>query len=773
MKTILRTSLALLIVFVAFAAVMWWRGAYNFCYQEQWQTFIYDSQTVQRMLAMPGGVAEVIAVWLRQFFVFPLAGILIMALLLTVITAVTNCLIGKKGAFCSFNALAIVPATALMVLHYNINYMGGGTIAMLLMLTALYFERRITRHSLRLAYALIVACVLFVVAGAIAMFYAVMTFALYLIEERGRKKAFSFVLVPLLVLVLACAAYHFGYVGDLKYVLLPDAYYNHFLPANAIIYLPWAATAIVLLIGAISIIQTQVLNVSFFVAACAFLAFCAIQYINPNIEKFKETCCKMDENNMDEQIENYELMNKQTPYFKAVLAEMYFHLGENGAAMRYTFEANQSLGNRSPRLLKLLVRANIVMGEYEVAKKYLTILSHTLYYKDWAHEQMALIRKTVKTQKSAPIFPDYANVTVPQNIAPLCFSVTDEAKADDVSAVFKAKNVEIAVAGKDGFIEIPTADWQQLTALCADIKVRVQVLQNKVWREYNAFTIHVSADKIDSHLAYRLIEPGYQTYNEMGLYQRCLENFEETEIITNRSTNNGCLNCHSFHKQNPKEMLFHMRVDYGGTYRITAKEGGNAKYEPSSFSAKKLQLDKPLVYPSWHPSGNFVAFSRNNTQQIAHPTDKQRVEVFDNSSDVVVLDINNGNELTSPLLSSETAFETFPTFSADGKTLYFCTADSVNDVEHNWQRVKYSLCSIAFDPKTGNFGNKIDTLVNVKSAKSDYFNKSVSFPRVSPDGRFLMFTLHSCGNFSIWHRDADLHLADLKTANIRPLSILN
>ncbi|MCF0209557.1 MAG: PD40 domain-containing protein, partial [Bacteroidaceae bacterium] len=40
-------------------------------------------------------------------------------------------------------------------------------------------------------------------------------------------------------------------------------------------------------------------------------------------------------------------------------------------------------------------------------------------------------------------------------------------------------------------------------------------------------------------------------------------------------------------------------------------------------------------------------------------------------------------------------------------------------------------------------------------------------------GRFLMFTLHSCGNFSIWHRDADLYLADLKTANIRPLSILN
>jgi hypothetical protein len=38
---------------------------------------------------------------------------------------------------------------------------------------------------------------------------------------------------------------------------------------------------------------------------------------------------------------------------------------------------------------------------------------------------------------------------------------------------------------------------------------------------------------------------------------------------------------------------------------------------------------------------------------------------------------------------------------------------------------------------------------------------SVSFPRVSPNGQFLMYTVSRYGNFSIWHKDADLRLIDL------------
>ena len=51
--------------------------------------------------------------------------------------------------------------------------------------------------------------------------------------------------------------------------------------------------------------------------------------------------------------------------------------------------------------------------------------------------------------------------------------------------------------------------------------------------------------------------------------------------------------------------------------------------------------------------------------------------------------------------------------------------------------------------------------------------KSVSFPRPSYDGKSLMFTLSDYGNFSIWHKEADLWSLDLSTGKIRPLSEVN
>ena len=40
-------------------------------------------------------------------------------------------------------------------------------------------------------------------------------------------------------------------------------------------------------------------------------------------------------------------------------------------------------------------------------------------------------------------------------------------------------------------------------------------------------------------------------------------------------------------------------------------------------------------------------------------------------------------------------------------------------------------------------------------------DKSATLPRISPDGRFLMFALGNWGCFHIWHRDADLWMIDL------------
>ena len=361
-----------------------------------------------------------------------------------------------------------------------------------------------------------------------------------------------------------------------------------------------------------------------------------------------------------------------------------------------------------------------------------------------------------------PIFPDYKEVTIPANIAPLHFKLTDSCVCTEAYAWFEAGSKSVKVKASKKQIAISLSDWEKMMDAAKGKAVDVKVVTKKggEWVAYKPFHLFVSQDPVDPYIAYRLIEPGYETWNEMGIYQRCIENYKQTPVLTNKMTGNNCMNCHSFCMQSPEKMLFHLRKDFGGTYLI---DGDNIE----KLNTKTSQTMSPLVYPSWHPSGNFVAFSVNSTKQMFHTTDRNRIEVFDYKSDVVVYDVKKHEIFTSPLLFSKSAFETFPTFSPDGKTLYYCSADSVN-IPDDYEKIRYSLCAITFDPITQHFGTKVDTLYDARKMA-----KSVSFPRVSPDGRFLIFTLFNYGNFSIWHRESDLYSLDLSNGNITALNALN
>lgn len=96
-----------------------------------------------------------------------------------------------------------------------------------------------------------------------------------------------------------------------------------------------------------------------------------------------------------------------------------------------------------------------------------------------------------------------------------------------------------------------------------------------------------------------------------------------------------------------------------------------------------------------------------------HPN---RIEVYDLASDVVVYDVRRHEVVTDSLLSASGAFETFPTFSPDGKTLYFCSA-TARPMPAEFEQVRYSLCAIGFDPEKRSFTNRVDTLFQADSLK--------------------------------------------------------
>ena len=361
------------------------------------------------------------------------------------------------------------------------------------------------------------------------------------------------------------------------------------------------------------------------------------------------------------------------------------------------------------------------------------------------------------------IYPDYVSVTIPVNIAPLNFSMADE-KALLTDAVITDSHGNSLHSQGEESVDFDLDDWHTLLGQNRgdSLSVTVSAKYDDGWHTYRPFAIYVNADSIDYGLCYRLIAPGYEVWSKMGIYERDLSSFDERALIENTQFE-GCVNCHSFNQGNPADMNLHIRGPHGATL---------LRHDNSPLTAYNTKTDQTLglcVYPYWHPSGRYIAYSTNTTRQLFHSTGHNRIEVFDEASDLQVYDVEKNELILSPLLKQDSIYETFPVFSADGRSLYFCAARALPQPVQSEQSAKsavqldsirYNLYRIDFDPATGTFGNHIDTIVDAAA-----LHKSVSFPRPSYDGRFLCYTLSDYGQFSIWHHEADLWLLDLSQSD--------
>ena len=76
------------------------------------------------------------------------------------------------------------------------------------------------------------------------------------------------------------------------------------------------------------------------------------------------------------------------------------------------------------------------------------------------------------------------------------------------------------------------------------------------------------------------------------------------------------------------------------------------------------------------------------------------------------------------------------------------------------RQIRYDLYCKPFDPDTRTWG-KSKLLFQASSE-----NKSATLPRISPDGRLLMFSMAPYGVFHIWHRESDLWVMNLENGSI-------
>lgn len=377
-----------------------------------------------------------------------------------------------------------------------------------------------------------------------------------------------------------------------------------------------------------------------------------------------------------------------------------------------------------------------------------------------ACQQVQVPTQFAQSEKLPAIYPEYTDVTVPMNIAPLSFELQQPTTATQLVARYSFGNEEI-VCGGDDLKACPDIDeWKQLAQKAVGKAIQVEVFTEEggQWTRFKPFSINVSPDSIDAYLSFRLISPSYVTYEELTISQRSLENYDESVIYDNMlcgdEVNGQCINCHNYQLQNPERMQFHARQKHGGTF--IAYDG-----EYKKVNMKNDSILSAGVYPSWHPWLKLIAYSTNKTMQSFHTRDINKIEVLDSESDLLVYDIDRDEVMN--IENDPYEFEIFPFWSPDGKWLYYgsahfeYSADTVNTSEAiaRSMEIKYSIYRKSFDPDTRVFGPR---QMVFDAAGMD---KSATLPRISPDGRWLMVALGDWGCFHIWHRDADLWMLDL------------
>ena len=355
--------------------------------------------------------------------------------------------------------------------------------------------------------------------------------------------------------------------------------------------------------------------------------------------------------------------------------------------------------------------------------------------------------------RPARIRPDYSGMVIPPNIAPLNFLVQEKAIYYCVK-IYSKKGKTIEVFSPSPKIVIPIKPWRKLLNKNKGRKLYFEVFvktQNGQWNLFSTITNNIAPESIDGFLVYRKIHPVYSHWRKMGIYQRDLHSYDESLVLDNEHYRYGCINCHTFYNNRTDRMLISIRSDKYGSSAILVKDDTVNK------------IGTKFGYTAWHPSGQMMLYSINMVRQFFHSARNEVRDVVDLDSLLAYYLVDSETVKTSPKISKKDRLETYPTWSPDGRYLYFCSApmlwsnrDKVPPLRY--RQIKYDLLRISYDLEHDRWGQPETVLSTQDTALC------ILMPRISPDGRWLLFCMCNYGSFPAYQKSSDLYLIDLKAA---------
>ena len=409
------TSEALCTFLFGVAVLLFFGLAYphHLHYQEQFQLFLFDSSYVWEIVKLPGGVADLLGRFCTQFFLFAWVGALIIALLLSAIQLLT---LRLASAFTSkalepswgwLYGLSFVPSFLLWLFLLDEHALLGGVWAVLLTQLALWGCLQIPKGWKQYLAIIVAIIILYWLAWGGSHYHRYPTVFPTLLYVAW----FLAVVLPLMMRLV------------LKGKKSENTQRQNYSLTS---YLsPFTSFALVALVLGIFVWKNanfkaeKVMQYDFM--AChqqwnRILETVNVEKPNNQIGVTVQNLALAMHGMLADHLFDYNqngilglLPDVQSDATSPMpTAEAFYQLGMIYVAQRTVYEAQEAILDfqKSGRCYKRLAQTNLIIGSYEVARKYLTALQKTLFYRDWANETLHLLGD----EKAIANHPEYGRL---------------------------------------------------------------------------------------------------------------------------------------------------------------------------------------------------------------------------------------------------------------------------------------------------------------------------------------------------------------------------
>jgi hypothetical protein len=434
------TYLIPVLIFIISCTYLFFFNDYLFFYQENLSLFVFSSQYLHQFMIKPGGLLEYAGNFLAQFFFNSAYGSLILSSILTLIVIVGIKINKRLSSGGSLSLILIaIPVCLLLLMQINFNWMLRNNIGFLF--TMLYFLFSIASHKrIHYVFILVFFPAFYYLSGSFAWIYL----SMYLVYSLVFNKGFLLYYYPAFLLIIAFTSFiffkEFIFLQPADALLLfPFSLRDNFMHPVILFILIGFLIILPLLVKIFSYLKMKnefsgIISLSSLLVVLSITGVLLSKLYDPNLRKLFQLEKLVYNQDWDAVIthqENYQLGNIVAQfYYNLALSEndqlcdrMFFGRQDYGTkaliipwdsqagvnniargvyffyatglineAHRWAYESMVAQGYR-PENIKLLIKTNLINGNYKIAEKYIHILQKTLHYRRWVKKYNAMLYK--------------------------------------------------------------------------------------------------------------------------------------------------------------------------------------------------------------------------------------------------------------------------------------------------------------------------------------------------------------------------------------------